>query len=113
MSPIAFEFDRGHFFVGNHSQEIFFRTKKYKNVRDGNKQVARVIDDLESVQPWKPGGIKVNGTAEIVEQNGKFGQGKYLQITPKVSWSGAIRSHRHENAKKEEEFFVKTVHGRA
>jgi pyridoxamine 5'-phosphate oxidase family protein len=70
VSPVAFEFDGTHFFIGSHSQDIFHSTKKYKNVRDGNKEVALVIDDLESVQPWKPRGMKINGTAEIVEHNG-------------------------------------------
>ena len=111
VSPVAFEFDGTHLFVGSHSQEVFFRTKKYKNIRDGNNQIAIVIDDLESVQPWKPRGIKVNGTAEIVEHDGMFGPGKYLQITPTVSWSWGIRSQ-YEKAK-EGEFFVKTVHNRA
>jgi pyridoxamine 5'-phosphate oxidase family protein len=111
VSPVAFELDGTHLFVGSHSQEIFFRTKKYKNVRDGNKQIAIVIDDLESVQPWKPRGIKLNGSAEIVEHNGMFGPGKYLQISPTVSWSWGIRSQ-YEKAK-EGEFFVKTVHRRA
>ncbi len=53
-----------HFFVGSHSQDIFLTTRKYKNVKDGNNEVALVIDDLESVQPWKPRGIKINGSAE-------------------------------------------------
>jgi pyridoxamine 5'-phosphate oxidase family protein len=111
VSPVAFEFDGTHLFVGSHSQEVFFRTKKYKNIRDENNQIAIVIDDLESVQPWKPRGIKVNGTAEIVEHDGIFGPGKYLQMTPTVSWSWGIRSQ-YEKAK-EGEFFVKTVHNRA
>ena len=101
VSPVAFEFDGTHLFVGSHSEEVFFRTKKYKNIRDGNNQIAIVIDDLESVQPWKPRGIKVNGTAEIVEHDGMFGPGKYLQITPTVSWSGELganmKSQRREN----------------
>jgi pyridoxamine 5'-phosphate oxidase family protein len=110
VSPVAFEFDGTHFYVGSHSQEIFLTTKKYKNVRDGNKEVALVIDDLESVQPWKPRGIKVNGTAEIVEHDGMFGPGKYLQITPTVSWSWGIKSQYREA--KEGEFFIKTIHNR-
>ena len=109
VSPVAFEFDRTHFFVGSHSQEIFLSTRKYKNVKDGNKQVALSIDDLESVQPWKPRGIKVNGTAEIVEHNGMFGPGQYLQITPTVSWSWGIKGLQQL---KEGDFFVKTVHRR-
>ena len=108
VSPVAFEFDGRHFFIGSHSQDIFLSTRKYKNVRDGNKEVALVIDDLESVQPWKPRGMKINGTAEIVEHNGMFGLGKYLQITPTVSWSWGIKGLQP----KEGEFFVKTVHRR-
>jgi PPOX class F420-dependent enzyme/OxyR family protein len=70
---------------------IFLSTRKYKNVRDGNKEVALVIDDLESIQPWKPRARKINGTAEIVEHNGMFGPGKYLKITPSVTWSWGIK----------------------
>ena len=107
VSPVAFEFDGMHFFIGSHSQDIFFTTRKYKNVRDGNKEVALVIDDLESIQPWKPRGIKINGTAEVVEHNGMFGPGKYLKITPSVTWSWGITGLQQP---KEGEFFVKTVH---
>lgn len=108
VSPVAFKFDVSYFFVGSHSQEIFLTTRKYKNVRDGNKQIALSIDDLESVQPWKPRGIKLNGIAEIVEHNGMFGPGKNLQIIPIVSWSWGISGLQP----KEGQFFVKTVHGR-
>jgi pyridoxamine 5'-phosphate oxidase family protein len=109
VSPVGFEFDGMHFFIGSHSQDIFLSTRKYKNVRDGNREVALVIDDLESVQPWKPRAMKINGTAEIVENNGMFGPGKYLQITPTVSWSWGIEGLQQP---KEGEFFVKTVHRR-
>ena len=109
VSPVGFEFDGMHFFIGSHSQDIFFSTRKYKNVRDGNKEVALVIDDLESVQPWKPRGMKINGGAEVVEHNGMFGPGKYLKITPSVSWSWGIKGLQP----KEGEFFVKTVHRQA
>ena len=102
VSPVAFEFDGTHFFIGSHSQDIFLSTRKYKNVRDGNKEVALVIDDLESVQPWKPRAVKINGTAEIVEHNGMFGLGKYLQITSMVSWSWRIKGLQQP---KEGEFF--------
>lgn len=108
VSPVAFEFSGNYFFVGSHSQEIFLSTRKYKNVSEGNKQVALVIDDLESVQPWKPRGIKLNGIAEIVEHNGMFGPGKYLQITPTTSWSWGIKGLEPKDG----QFFVKTVHGR-
>jgi pyridoxamine 5'-phosphate oxidase family protein len=108
VSPVAFEFSGNYFFVGSHSQEIFLSTRKYKNGSEGNKQVALVIDDLESVQPWKPRGIKLNGIAEIVEHNGLFGPGKYLQITPTTSWSWGIKGLEPKDG----QFFVKTEHGR-
>ena len=104
--PVAFEFDGEYFYVGSHSQDVFHRTRNYKNVRGGKTQVALTIDDLESVDPWKPRAIKVYGTAEIVEHKGIFGPGKYLRITPKVSWSFGIKGLKL----KEGEWNVKIVH---
>lgn len=90
VSPVGFEFDGKYFWVGSHSQEIFPRTRRYKNIKDGNSRVSIVIDDLESVNPWKPRGIKVSGVAEVMEHSGMFGRGRYFRITPKVSVSWGI-----------------------
>jgi pyridoxamine 5'-phosphate oxidase family protein len=103
--PVAFEFDGKNFFVGSHGQDIFLRTLKYKNVKNGNKLVALTIDDLESVDPWRPRAIKVYGTAEVVDRKGMFGPGKYLSITPKVSWSFGIKGLKSEGFNR-----VRTVH---
>lgn len=88
VSPVAFEYDGKYFYVGSHDQTIFFKTRRYRNIKSGNTRVSLVIDDLESVDPWKPRGIKIRGTAEIVEHTGIFGEGSYLRITPlaSVSW---------------------------
>jgi pyridoxamine 5'-phosphate oxidase family protein len=104
--PVAFEFDGKYFYVGSHSQDIFLRTRKYKSVRDGNRLVGLVIDDLESVDPWRPRGVKLFGTAEVVEHEGMFGPGKYLRITPRISWSWGIP----ELKMKKGEWSQKTVH---
>ena len=88
--PVGFQFDGKYFWVGSHSQDIFMKTWKYLNVKNGNRLVALSIDDMESVDPWKPRAIKVYGSAEVVEQNGMFGPGKYLRILPKTSWSFGI-----------------------
>ena len=65
------------------------------------------MDDLVSVEPWRVRGIKVFGTAEIVQHDGTlFGPGEYLRITPKVSWSWGIEGL---NLKKDE-WTLKTVH---
>jgi pyridoxamine 5'-phosphate oxidase family protein len=88
--PVEFEFDGTYFYVGSVKQEILRSTPKYKNVKAGNKRVALTIDDLESVDPWKPRGIRINGTADLVERDGEFGKGEYIRITPTVSWSWGI-----------------------
>ncbi len=105
---VAFEFDGKNFYVGSHSQDIFHRTLKYKNVKDGNKRVALTIDDLESIEPWRPRAIKVYGTAEVVDHKGIFGPGKYLRISPQVSWSFGIKGLKQEGFRR-----VKTVHSTA
>jgi pyridoxamine 5'-phosphate oxidase family protein len=90
VSPVGFEFDGKYFWVGSHSQEIFSKTRRYRNITGGNSRVSVVIDDLVSVDPWKPRGIKISGIAEVMEHNGIFGKGKYFRIRPKVSISWGI-----------------------
>ena len=90
VSPVGFEFDGNYFWIGSHSQEIFFRTRRYRNIASGNRRVSIVIDDLASVTPWSPRGIKVSGTAEVMQHDGIFGPGKYFRITPKVTVSWGI-----------------------
>jgi pyridoxamine 5'-phosphate oxidase family protein len=88
--PVGFEYDGASFWIGSVTQDIFFGTTKYKNVRSGNRKVAIVFDDLESVNSWKPRQLKIYGTAEIVEHRGALGTGKYLQVTPEISWALGI-----------------------
>jgi pyridoxamine 5'-phosphate oxidase family protein len=90
VSPVGFEFDGKHFWIGSHSQEIFSRTRRYRNIISGNRRVSIVIDDLASVDPWRPRGIKLSGTAEVMEHDGMFGPGKYIRITPRVTVSWGI-----------------------
>jgi pyridoxamine 5'-phosphate oxidase family protein len=104
VSPVAFEYDGKYFFIGSHDQSIFFQTRRYKNIKDGRTSIAVVIDDLESIDPWKPRGIKVSGTAEIVEHEGIFGKGSYLRITPRVAISWGIE------APKKGQWFTKKIH---
>lgn len=87
VDAVGFSLDGEHILVGTHSPVL---TRKYRNVMSGNTKVALIVDDLESVQPWRPRGVKVHGTAEVVERNGHFGPGSYLVITPKVTWSWGI-----------------------
>lgn len=87
VAPVGFDFDGDYFYVGGRHNEV---TLKYKNVAGGNSQVALVIDDLQSVNPWRPRGIKIHGTAEIVEFEGYVGHGDYLRIRPDKYWSWGV-----------------------
>jgi pyridoxamine 5'-phosphate oxidase family protein len=82
--PVGFEFDGTHVYVGGMDPA---RTRKFRNVQAGNTKVALVIDDLVSVDPWTPRYLRIYGTAELVEWQGRFGRATYMQITPTISWS--------------------------
>jgi pyridoxamine 5'-phosphate oxidase family protein len=87
VDAVGFEFDGARFYIGGLDLPS---TRKYKNVASGNHKISLIIDDMASIQPWKPRQIKVHGLAEIVERAGRFGQKEYLAITPTVSWSFGI-----------------------
>ena len=82
--PVGFEFDGTHIYVGGFAPE---KTRRARNVRMGNAKVAFVVDDLVSTTPWIPRYLRIYGTAELVERQGRFGSGPYLRITPAISWS--------------------------
>jgi pyridoxamine 5'-phosphate oxidase family protein len=86
-SPVGFEFDGQYFYVGGHN---LTETRKFKNVQAGDTKVALVVDNLISTNPWRPVGIRIYGMAEIVQRQGRFGEGSYLRITPLTSWSWNI-----------------------
>jgi pyridoxamine 5'-phosphate oxidase family protein len=83
-SAVGFRFDGTTIVIGGMAMA---KTRKYKNVASGNNKIAIVVDDLESVDPWKPRGIRIFGTAEALDQGGPFGDGHQLRITPTISWS--------------------------
>jgi pyridoxamine 5'-phosphate oxidase family protein len=63
-------------------------TRKFRNVMAGNAEVALVVDDLVSFEPFVARGIRVYGRAgQPVERVGFVGPGLYIPITPVVSWS--------------------------
>jgi pyridoxamine 5'-phosphate oxidase family protein len=63
-NPVGFTFvaETGTFEIGGMNMG---GSQKYQNVV-ANGQVAFVVDDLESVEPWKPRMVEVRGTAEPV-----------------------------------------------
>lgn len=84
---VGFEFDGERFYVGGRNLP---GTRKYTSVAAGNRLVSLIVDDLASVEPWRPRGIKLHGVAEIVRRPGMLGAGEYLAIRPTVSWSWGV-----------------------
>jgi pyridoxamine 5'-phosphate oxidase family protein len=70
---VSFDFDGEYFYVGGIN---ILKSRKYKNVLKNDK-VALVIDDLKTVDPWDPRGIRIYGTANIVTR-----QSGYMEQTP-------------------------------
>jgi pyridoxamine 5'-phosphate oxidase family protein len=87
VDAVGFEFDGARFYIGGHQLET---TRKYKNIVAGNRKVSLIIDDLKSLRPWQPRGIRIHGIAEVLQREGHLGPASYLAITPVVSWSWGI-----------------------
>ena len=68
VAPVGFDFDGEYFYVGGINLS---ETRKYKNILKNNK-VALVIDDLRTVNPWAPRGVRIYGTADIVTRQGGY-----------------------------------------
>ncbi len=83
--PVGFRFDGTHFIIIGYN---LTESRKYKNIEAGQHKVALVIDDLVSVDPWQPRGLRVYGTAELTLHEGR----PAIQITPDISWSWQIET---------------------
>ena len=86
VAPVGYEFDGEAFYVGGLNM---VQTMKYKNVLI-NPQTAFVVDDLASMDPWTPRGIKVHGQASIVERKGQFVTGPHIRLVPERHWSWGV-----------------------
>ncbi|HEX6443698.1 MAG TPA: PPOX class F420-dependent oxidoreductase [Streptosporangiales bacterium] len=85
--PLAFEYDGTHFWIGGTGATVA-ATRKFRNIRAGNRKVSLVVDDLPSFDPFIARCIRVYGVADDpVERVGLVGPGRYARITPQVSWS--------------------------
>ena len=61
------------------------KTVRYRNIQ-ANPRATVVIDDLASVEPWSPRGVKVRGRARIETD----AAGERFRIVPEVIWSWGI-----------------------
>jgi pyridoxamine 5'-phosphate oxidase family protein len=92
MAPVGFDFDGEYFYVGGMN---ILNSTKYKNALSNNK-VAVVIDDLKTIDPWDPRGIRIYGIADTVDRkegymsNTNHPQSRYIRIKPTTKWSWGI-----------------------
>jgi pyridoxamine 5'-phosphate oxidase family protein len=90
--PVVFDFDGEYFYV---SEINILKSTKYKNILK-NKKVAVVIDDLKTVDPWDPRGIRIYGVADVVTRQGGYmdqtghTEHQYIRILPSKKWSWGI-----------------------
>jgi pyridoxamine 5'-phosphate oxidase family protein len=90
VAPVGFRLDdeTGTIEIGGHDLAA---TKKFRDLR-ANPNIAFVVDDLESVNPWTPRGIEIRGQVELFEQGGdRFGAGwgaAWIRIVPEriIGW---------------------------
>jgi pyridoxamine 5'-phosphate oxidase family protein len=61
------------------------KTVRFRHLTE-NPRATIVIDDLASVDPWRPRGVKVRGSATIEEHDGN----QRIRIEPEVIWSWGI-----------------------
>ncbi len=64
------------------------RTIKWRNVT-ATGVAALVVDDLASVDPWRPRGVKVRGTATADTDENRH----VIRITPSTIWSWGINAN--------------------
>lgn len=67
----------------------FAATKKFRNVK-ANPEAAVVVDDLASIDPWRPRSVMVQGRAQAIEATDSDSEGgeAMIRITPDkiTSW---------------------------
>lgn len=72
--PVGFSFREGYIYFSGFNLKD---TAKYRQILK-NERVAFVVDDLVSVDPWRPRMVTIKGIAEAVEKNGS----PFVRITP-------------------------------
>jgi pyridoxamine 5'-phosphate oxidase family protein len=82
VAPVVFHVDGNDLLTAGFD---IAHTVRYRNLQN-NPHATVVIDDLASVDPWSPRGVKVIGQARIEP----FAGGERFRITPKVIISWAI-----------------------
>jgi pyridoxamine 5'-phosphate oxidase family protein len=104
VTPVAFRYnvDTDTFDIAGHGG--FTKRKKWRDVEQ-NPQVAIVIDDIASFNPWKVRGIEIRGVVETLPSGGETvipgADPEMFHITPKriVSWGLDTEAYGPPNAR--------------
>ena len=83
VAPVGFEFDGTYLYVGGRAPHGPGSSSTSRRARPRSRSW------LTTWCPptWTPRGLRVYGTAELIERSGMFGPGAYMRITPEISWS--------------------------
>ncbi len=89
-TPVGYRYntDTGTIDIGGYN---LASTRKARDIRE-NPSVSFVVDDLESIKPWRPRGITIRGSAVLLHDPETSGSGPFgstrIQVTPErvVSW---------------------------
>jgi pyridoxamine 5'-phosphate oxidase family protein len=65
VAPVGWSYNAEHYSIDIGGRR-FEQTKKYRDVQRSGR-AAIVIDDLDSVDPWRPRGIEIRGYAQVVD----------------------------------------------
>ena len=82
VSPVGFAVDGDSITSGGLDNT---KTIRHRHLLE-SPVAALVVDDLASIDPWRPRGVKVRGSA-VIEQ---VGGGMQIRITPETIWSWGI-----------------------
>jgi pyridoxamine 5'-phosphate oxidase family protein len=82
VAPVTFEVEGDDIVTAGFN---ITQTVRYRNIQS-NPRATLVIDDLATIDPWSPRGIKITGTATIEEIDGA----PRFRITPEVIISWAV-----------------------
>jgi pyridoxamine 5'-phosphate oxidase family protein len=81
VAPVGWSYNDQHHSIDVGGRQ-FAQSKKYRDVKRSGR-AAIVIDDLASVDPWRPRGVEVRGRADVIDDPGPM-----IRIHPDriVSW---------------------------
>lgn len=92
-NPVGFEYNVQLGTIDIHGRDLG-ATRKFRNVASNGK-VAFVVDDIESVRPWKVRGIEIRGRADALAQqtpSRSYYSAEVIRIHPEQVFSWGIET---------------------